>query len=175
MKVAIAVGLGIFMLAAAPLASAQAGARFGASLIGYEETPSTISTTGNGRFDARISPDGSEIAYELSYDALEGDVQQAHIHFGQRGLTGGIVLFLCTNLGNGPAGTQPCPGPRSGSVSGTLTATDVVASAAAQGIEAGNLAEVIQAIRAGAAYVNVHSTKWPSGEIRNQAGPGHSH
>lgn len=175
MKARAAIIVGIVSLAAAPIAAAQNGARVGANLIGYEETPSTISTTGNGQFDARISNDGTQIEYTLSYSDLEGDVQQAHIHFGQRALTGGIVLFLCTNLGNGPAGTQPCPGPRSGSVSGTLTAADVVATATAQGIEAGNLAEVIQAIRAGAAYVNVHSTKWPSGEIRNQTGPGHSH
>ena len=175
MKAGAATVLGIIALAAAPLGSAQNGQRIGANLIGYEETPATLSSTGNGQFDARISNDESEIAYQLSYRDLEGDVQQAHIHFGQRALTGNIVLFLCTNLANGPAGTPECPGPRSGTVSGVLTAADVVANALGQGIEAGNLAEVIQALRAGAAYVNVHSTKWTSGEIRNQVGPGHSH
>src|SRR5262245_32216421 len=74
-------------------------------LTGYEEvTP--VSTTGNGEFHARISNDETEIEYQLSYSDLQGAVQQAHIHFGQRGVNGGITVFLCTNLGNGPAGTQ---------------------------------------------------------------------
>ncbi len=39
---------------------------------------------------------------------------------------------------------------------------------AGQGIEVGNLAEIVAAMRAGHAYANVHSTKWPGGEIRAQ-------
>jgi hypothetical protein len=57
-------------------------------LTGYEETPSAVSTTGNGTFNARISNDESRIDWELSYDDLEGAVQQAHIHFGQKSITG---------------------------------------------------------------------------------------
>ena len=37
-----------------------------------------------------------------------------------------------------------------------------------QGIEPGAFAELVAAIRAGHTYVNVHSTKWPGGEIRAQ-------
>lgn len=139
-------------------------------LIGYEEVPA-ISTAANGEFRGRISRDESEISYELSYSDLEGDVQQAHIHFGQPGVNGGIVVFLCTNLGNGPAGTQPCPPPPA-TISGTLTATDMVGLATAQGIAVGEFGELIQAIRAGKTYVNVHSRKHPGGEIRGQVDPG---
>ena len=39
---------------------------------------------------------------------------------------------------------------------------------AGQGIEPGNLAEILAAMRAGHAYANVHTTKWPGGEIRAQ-------
>jgi hypothetical protein len=139
-------------------------------LIGYEEVP-VISTTANGEFRGRISRDESEIQYELSYSDLEGEIQQAHIHFGQPGVNGGIVVFLCTNLGNGPAGTQPCPPPPA-TINGTLRASDMVGLAAGQGIAAGEFGELIQAIRAGKTYVNVHSTKHTGGEIRGQIDPG---
>jgi hypothetical protein len=145
-------------------------------LSGYEETPSAVSTTGNGTFTARISNDESRIDWELSYSDLEGAVQQAHIHFGQSGVTGPISVFLCTNLGNGPAGTQPCPAPPA-TISGTIVAADVTNLANEKGISAGELDELIQAIRAGATYVNVHSTRWPTGEIRSQidGNSGHQH
>ena len=146
------------------------------SLTGYEETPSAVSTTGNGTFIARISNDESHINWELSYADLEGAVQQAHIHFGQQGVTGPISVFLCTNLGNGPAGTQPCPAPPA-TISGTITAVDVTNLANERGISAGELDELIAAIRASATYVNVHSTRWPGGEIRSQidGNSGHNH
>jgi hypothetical protein len=144
-------------------------------LIGYEEVPA-VSTTANGEFRGRISRDESEINYELSYSDLEGDVQQAHIHLGQPGVNGGIVVFLCSNLGNGPAGTQPCPPPPA-TISGTLRASDMVGLAAGQGIAAGEFGELVRAVRAGKTYVNVHSTKHPGGEIRGQidAGKGNHH
>ena len=41
-------------------------------LTGYEETPSAVSTTGNGTFTARISNDESHIDWELRYADLEG-------------------------------------------------------------------------------------------------------
>jgi hypothetical protein len=37
-----------------------------------------------------------------------------------------------------------------------------------QGIEALAFGELLDAIDAGVTYVNVHSTKWPGGEIRAQ-------
>jgi hypothetical protein len=142
------------------------------TLTGYEETPS-ISTSARGTFVARISADESSIAWVLSYSALEGNVTQAHIHFGQTGVAGGISMFFCTNLGNGPAGTPLCPaGPAT--LSGIIRAGDVIGPAA-QGISPGELAELIAAIRAGKAYANVHSTLAPTGEIRGQIDPGAGH
>jgi len=148
-------------------------------LNGYEEVPS-VSTTAEGEFTARISKDGSRIDWELSYEDLEGSVQQAHIHFGQKGVNGGISVFLCTNLGNGPAGNQACP-PAPAKISGTIFAADVspnipaTAAARTQGINTGEIKELIKAIRAGATYVNVHSTTWPGGEIRSQIQASHGH
>ena len=139
-------------------------------LTGYEEVPS-VSTAAQGQFNARIR--GDEIEWQLSYSDLEGAVQQAHIHFGQTGVNGGISVFLCTNLGNGPTGTQSCPNPPA-NISGRIFAADVspnipaTAGARTQGINTGQIEELIAAMRAGATYVNVHSTLWPGGEVRSQ-------
>ena len=149
------------------------------TLTGYDESPS-VSTVASGVFNATISKDESQIDWQLSYAGLEGAVQQAHIHIGQVGVNGGITVFLCTNLGNGPAGIQACPDPPA-TISGTILAADVSPNIAAtlparnQGLGTGEIDELIAAIRAGATYVNVHSTTWPGGEIRSQIDKGHNH
>ena len=135
-------------------------------LTGFEEDPLALSTTGTGTFDARIDKSRQQISYRLGYRNLEGAVTQAHIHFGRRAQSGGIAVFLCSNLGNGPAGTQACP-PAGGTVSGTIDSGDVIGPAG-QGISAGEFGELVAAIRAGATYANVHSAKYPGGEIRAQ-------
>lgn len=172
--VAIAVGAAVATLATGSAATARGEQdTFREQLSGYEETPVALSTTGGGQVKLRIDDRRDEISYELSYTALEGEVLQAHIHFGVPAQSGGISVFLCTNLGNGPAGTQLCPaGPAT--VSGTITA-DNVGGPAAQGIAAGELEELVDAIRAGATYVNVHSNLYPAGEIRAQLGSDHRH
>jgi hypothetical protein len=135
-------------------------------LEGFQETPLTLSTTGQGECKVKINQARAEIQATVSYSDLEGSVTQSHIHFGQRGLSGGISLFFCTNLGNGPAGTQTCPAAPA-TVTATFHAADVIGPAE-QGIAAGELDEVIEAIRTGNAYCNVHSTLYSAGEIRGQ-------
>ena len=171
----------IALVSVGSIAFAQGFKKISELLNGYEEVPS-VSTTGSGTFNARISNDESRIDWELSYSDLEGAVQQAHIHIGNVGVNGGITVFLCTNLGNGPAGTQPCPAPPA-TISGTIVAADVspnipaTQAARNQGLNTGEIDELIRAIRAGATYVNVHSTTWPGGEIRSQidGNSGHKH
>ena len=166
----------IALVSASAIVWAQGFKKISEILTGYEETPSAVSTTGNGTFNARISNDESRVDWTLTYNDLEGAVQQSHIHFGQKGVVGPISVFLCTNLGNGPAGTQPCPAPPA-TISGTIMASDVTNLANERGISAGELGELIAAIRAEATYVNVHSTRWPGGEIRSQidGNSGHNH
>lgn len=154
-----------------PLLAIQTGVgaadTLSAKLKGYEEVP-VIFTLGIGTFSATTT--ANAIAYTLTYTKLSGAVQQAHIHFGQRGVVGGISAFICTNLGNGPAGTPACPGPSAGTISGTITAATVTNFAIAQGIGAGQIGKVLNAIKSGVAYVDVHSTAFPGGEIRGQIG-----
>lgn len=168
MKIRLLLAFGLLLVVVA-VAIPQRFREIKATLIGYEEVPA-VSTTGGGEFRARILNNESEIRYELKYSELEGEIQQAHIHFGQHDVNGGIVVFLCSNLGNGPAGTQPCPPPPA-TVTGTLTASDMVGTATAQGIAVGEFSELIEAIRQNKAYVNVHSAKHPGGEIRGQIDP----
>ena len=152
-------------LAAAGTVAVAGGDSIREGLTGYEEDPLVHPTTGNGTFKAHISDRQQTIDYRLRYDALEGPVQQAHIHFGGPRQSGGISVF-CTNLGNGPAGTQACP-PAPATVTGTIRPADVIGPAD-QGIAAGEFTELLDAIRHGVTYVNVHSAKYPGGEIRAQ-------
>lgn len=136
-----------------------------ARLIGYNEVPA-LSTPAGGRFYAFIDDHDQTIAYRLVYSGFESAVLQSHLHVGQRHTSGGISAFICTNLGNGPAGTPVCPDP-SGVVTGTITAAAVIGPSG-QGISAGEFAELVAAIRSGSVYVNVHSEAFPAGQIRGQ-------
>ena len=111
-------------------------------LTGYQEDPQAISTTGKGTFQAQIDERRQQISYRLRYADLEGAVQQAHIHFGGRAQSGGISAFLCSNLGNGPAGTQACP-PAPATVTGTIRPADVIGPAAQRNLTAGQFGELV--------------------------------
>lgn len=165
---AVAVFAVVLMLAGPALAAED---HFGARLRGFEETPA-VSTGAQGFFFSTLNSAGTELSYSLVYREMGTAVTQAHIHLGQKGVAGGIFLFLCTNLAP-PAGVPAppaCPagtGPDFVSVSGTLTAANIT-PIAAQGIAAGEFEEVVDALKAQVTYVNVHTTGFPSGEIRGQ-------
>lgn len=169
-----AVGVAVLAGAAAAgtVAVADGDKQIREDLVGYQEVPA-LSTEGNGTFKARIDRNGQQISYRLTYSDLEGAVLQAHIHIGQRAVNGAIVAFLCSNLANPPAGTPACPA-APGTVEGTIEPADVRDTTSAppptagQGIEAGAFDELVDAIEAGVTYANVHSAKWPGGEIRAQ-------
>jgi hypothetical protein len=158
--------LAVVLLAAAAPVHAQGGTAV-TRLRSFEEVPAT-STPGVGFFTATINEDGSEIAYELSYSAIEGNVLQAHLQFAQKGVNGGIMVFLCSNLTSPapPAGTQACP-LKSGTVSGTITASNILA-VTAQSISAGEMFSLLRGMRAGVVYANVHTDQLPGGSIRGQ-------
>ena len=133
-----------------------------ARLVPVQEVPS-VSSAARGWVTLVVD----EAEQTISYEGLEGPVVQAHIHTGQFGANGGIMVWFCgTAAQPGPAGTPVCPA-SPGTVSGVLTATQVVGPVG-QGIAPGEFAEVVAAIRNGVAYANVHSGKFAGGEIRGQ-------
>lgn len=157
--------LGMAIIAAGGLAIAddnRGKKAFKADLEGFSEVPA-VSSTGSGEFEARlgVNDDGERVLeYELSYENLEGTAAAAHVHLGQKSVSGGVSYFLC-----GGGDKPPCP--PSGTVTGEVDAADIIGPAG-QGIAAGEFDEVIAAMRAGVTYVNVHTDKHPGGEIRGQ-------
>src|SRR4030095_4262980 len=158
------------LLALVPtVAQGQEGRRFGARLVSYEEVPA-LSNAAEGTFNMLIDSTDSSFDFELTYSGISGTgATQSHIHLGQKGVIGGVTVFFCTNLNNGPAGTPPCPA--NGTVTGTITAANVIGPGG-QGISAGEFAELLKAIRAGALYANVPAVLFQPGEIRGQLSPG---
>ena len=148
-------------------------------LSGLNEPPAVLTGAG-GVFEAEISADESGFDYTLTYENLEGTVTQSHIHIGQALVNGGIAIWLCETATNPApaavaAATPDCGGPSSNTVSGTVTAAQVIGPNG-QGVAPGEFAEVLNAMRRGVAYVNVHSSRSPGGEIRGQlqlSGRGH--
>ena len=129
-----------------------------AGLNGFQQVPSILSN-GKGTFTATIK--NGSISYTLTYSGLSSTALFSHIHFAQRGVNSGIFAFLC-----GGGGKPACP-PNGGTVTGTITATDILALTA-QGLAAGDFAGAVRALESGNTYVNVHTTNFPAGEIRGQ-------
>src|SRR5918992_5194934 len=113
LTLALSVGLlGAVILITTAFANGNGGKSFKANLTGYEEiipasfdaarTPQfigeagAVSTTGSGKFTAKVRRDPLRIEYRLRYSNLEGTpTTQAHIHFGQKHTVGGVSAFLC--------------------------------------------------------------------------------
>jgi hypothetical protein len=178
------VALGVLGVGAVATAHDDDGSSHdGARLNGYQEV-SSVSTTGFGSFHIKFNKDMTA-DYVLSYKGIETPVQQSHIHFAQRSVNGPIEVWLCDGdpaaaptppgpPARQPGGTPPlpvCP-QGSGTVSGTIIAGDIQGDPPAtdRGIEAGNWDEFKAAVLVGHAYANVHSARFPGGEIRGQIG-----
>src|SRR6266545_6594188 len=178
MVASLVAAAGLMVVAAAALAgrggNGHGGNNFGASLNGYNEVVGglgatsigSVSTTGHGRLTLRIFSD--HIHYVLDYSDLSGAATCcAHIHFAQQHVSGGVSAFLCGG------GGKPACTPGSGHFEADIDAADVIGPEV-QGIAPGEFGELVNAIRAGATYANVHTTpSYPEGEIRGQIGHGH--
>jgi hypothetical protein len=150
------------------------GDSFSARLRGLSEVP-PVATEASGSFSARLSSDGSTLTYRVTYKDLQAPILFSHIHFGFPKEATGIMVFLCGPASGQPGGPlpgtpnpPPCQGTSSGTVTGSLTAANVIGPNA-QGITPGaDFAKVVEALRDGAGYVNVHTVRSPAGEIRGQ-------
>ena len=146
-------------------------------------------STGSGHVDFKIDNRNREIRYSLTYDFPDASltpvvgtqfVNQAHLHFGQRHTTGGITVWLCQSADNPApsavaASTPTCPSPL-GTVGGSILPSDVLALTA-QGLPGGEAGfdALLAALETGAIYANVHTDRFPGGEIRGQLGDHHGH
>ena len=139
---------------------------FGAHLSGDQEVPPR-DTAGQGQATFQLSRDGAELSYRLIASNIE-NVIASHIHVGAPEVNGPVVAFL---FGNVP----PAGGRTNGVLAvGSITASDLVGPLAGQPLSA-----LIDAMREGNTYVNVHTNDgveppntgagdFPGGEIRGQ-------
>jgi hypothetical protein len=159
-KLAVAVALVGAAMTASAVAIAGGGGKVTARLDGFQEVP-TVLTDGKGKVKLKINDSARTIDFVLRYADLEGTiVQQAHIHIGAAHTTGQVSVFFC-------GGAKPACPPSPATVTGTITAADVIPRRD-QGVE--TFEDLVEAIRKGITYANVHTDKSPAGEIRGQLG-----
>lgn len=162
-------------------AGAMAGSRnndlrISAGLRALSEVPPNTSKA-RGDFRGTISDDGTTLTYTLRWSGLTTLPLFSHIHFAPTKVNGGIMVFLCNSAPPPatvpPAGTPACPQSTTGEVTGTVTAASITGPAV-QGLDpAGDFADVVRAILTGNAYANLHTTKYPGGELRGQVDTNH--
>jgi hypothetical protein len=129
-----------------------------APLSSAQEVPPNDSLA-RGQAVFRVSADGTTIHYRLIVANIQ-NVTQAHIHLAPAGVNGPIVAWLYPE--EPPA--QLIPGRSSGVLAvGTITDADLVGLLAGQ-----TVADLVALIGDDEAYVNVHTTQYPPGEIRGQ-------
>ncbi|KCZ70398.1 CHRD domain-containing protein [Candidatus Methanoperedens nitroreducens] len=131
---------------------------FAAHLLGNEEVP-PVDTLAQGRATFRLNEDGTELSYRLNVSNIE-DVSMAHIHLGAAGMNGPVVAWLY------PGEPQPAviPGRFDGVLAeGTITADNLVGPLEGQSLKA-----LMDVMRAGETYANVHTEQNPEGEVRGQ-------
>ena len=131
---------------------------FVAVLSGGEEVPPNDSRA-RGQASFQLSRDGTELSYRLIVANIE-NVTQAHIHMAPVGANGPVVAWLYPDS----PPSQLVPGRFQGVLAeGTITDADLVGALAGAGLSA-----LLDVLRAGDAYVNVHTVQYPPGEVRGQ-------
>jgi hypothetical protein len=144
-------------LAATPVLAGP-NRNYSTHLTGAEEVP-PVETRAQGQAIFMLSKDGETLFYKLIVANIE-NVVQAHIHLAASGANGPVVVWLYPS---GPP-AQLIPGRFNGVLAqGAITAADLAGPLAGM-----TISDLIAAIEAGNAYVNVHTSQYPAGEIRGQ-------
>ncbi len=126
---------------------------YGAKLAGANEVHA-VDTEGTGVAKFNFSNDGGAASFQVNVDGIS-DVKFAHIHFAKAGVNGGVVFTLRMDKVVGP-------------VSGIYAKGDIMPTNFSGQLEGGDLFILREAFRTGNAYVNVHTDKFPAGELRGQ-------
>jgi hypothetical protein len=139
---------------------ANADEEFHAVLSGDEEVPNPVQTETTGKAEFEVDDDSEEIEFELeiknAVDIL-GAVG-AHIHCAPKGQNGPIVADLAGIVRGGFEGKVE--------ISATLTDANIQPTDCGDTIE-----DVLESMKDGDTYVNVHSATNPGGEVRGQILP----
>jgi len=75
-------------------AAADQGTRFRAELVGTQEVPA-IFAAGSAIYEMQVLDNDTRIEFQLTYENLTAPPLAAHVHFGQRGVSGGVSFFFC--------------------------------------------------------------------------------
>lgn len=126
---------------------------FTAQLAGENEVPA-VETRARGVVTVKVSKDGSYLTYRLIVANID-NIRMAHFHMAPAGSNGDVVAWLY-----GP--TDPTDTYNGLLAEGMITKDEVI------GPIAGDFNALLQAIRNGNIYVNVHTTDYPAGELRGQ-------
>ncbi len=135
----------------------------------------------HGTFRAKLSEDGTTLNWTFTWEGLTGPPLVAHIHFGLKGGNYQVMTFFCGGPNGNPAIPQKhdCPQSTSGMITGTTNAGDIIAlnsnsaTTTDQALDSHDFAGFLRALRAGSAYANMHTTRFPGGEIRGQIAVNH--
>src|SRR5258708_10948620 len=146
--------IGLLLLPIPP-AGAQS-AKFEAALSGKEQAP-PIDTPAKAAFV--LSGKGKSLHYTLSVVDIE-NATMAHIHIGHAGEEGPIAVWLY------PSNSSDVV--KKGKFTGVLAQGTITAANLIGPLQGTSLENLVSDIKAGDAYVNVHSTAHPGGEIRGQ-------
>lgn len=150
--------MALLAVGAAPALSQGPHENFRTHLSGDEEVPA-VETQAQGQAIFKLSADGESLDYKLIVANID-DVQMAHIHLAPAGQNGGIVVWLYPD---GPP-PQLIEGRTQGVLAeGTITADDLTGS-----LEGASMDDLLDEIRAGNTYVNVHTSEFGGGEVRGQ-------
>jgi hypothetical protein len=142
----------------AELKSAKVVMNFRAHLNGAQEVP-PVETNATGQATFQLSKDGTELSYKLIVANLD-NLSAAHIHLAPAGTNGGVVVWLYPSSAPGVL----IPGTSNGILAeGVITESNLV-----NALDGQTLDDLIGHFQAGNAYVNVHTTFKPGGEIRGQ-------
>jgi hypothetical protein len=145
------------MLLFAFIASAQ-GTKFEAKLSGKNQSPA-IDTPAHGIATFHLSADGKSLSYRVSVTDIE-NVSMAHIHLAPAGQEGPVVAWLYPS--------KPPAVVKKGKFTGVLARGTITDAELAGPLAGKTLSDLVDQIKAGKAYVNVHTEKHPAGEIRGQ-------
>ena len=134
------------------------GDHFRTHATGSEEVPAN-SSLAQGQAMFQLSDDGTTLSYKLIVANIE-NVTQSHIHLAPTGSNGGVVVWLYPSA----PPSQLIPGRSQGVLAeGEITSADFVNALAGMSMD-----DLLGHLRSGNAYVNVHTTQFPPGEIRGQ-------